>query len=57
MSGVVVRTVSTDLGLFGNRTDIFSVEDGVVRAVSLLECTNPNVDYFHNLPADPEDLP
>jgi len=53
-SNKVVKTVNTNLGIFGNRTDIIIVDDGTVRGLSLLECDNPNVTYHHN--ADPVDL-
>ncbi len=43
--GPLVKTIHTDLGQFGNRTDILIVEDGTVRGVSLLECNNPAVSY------------
>ena len=45
----IVRTVSTDLGSFGNRTDIFVVGGDVVRGTSLLECDNADVYYFNNM--------
>jgi len=45
VSSKLVKTVHTQLGLFGNRTDIIIVEDGTVRGMSLLECDNPNVSY------------
>ena len=44
----VIR-VETNLGVFGNRTDLFLVDAGVVRGASLLECSNPNVEYSDSL--------
>ena len=44
-SSSIIKSINTDLGPFGNRTDILIVEDGTVRGVSLLECNNPNVKY------------
>ena len=51
--GKVVFTVGTDLGLFGNRTDVFVVDESTVRGVSLLECDNDDVDYYNHQSADP----
>ena len=54
--GRVVRSVCTPLGSFGNRTDLIVVDDGIVRGLSLLECDNPDVDYFNNQSAPPEEV-
>ena len=40
-----VTTIHTDLGPFGNRTDVIVVDEGVVRGTSLLNCTDPAVQY------------
>ena len=45
--GRIVRTVSTDLGPFGNRIDILVVDESTVRGVSLLECDNEDAEYFN----------
>ena len=44
--GRVIRTVSTDLGPFGNRTDLFVLDDSV-RGMSLLECDDSDARYFN----------
>ena len=50
----IVRTVSTDLGRFGNRTDIFELGD-VVRGASLLECDDEDVRYFNQHSQSPKE--
>ena len=40
-----VKTIHTDLGPFGNRTDVIVVDEGTVRGTSLLNCTDPAVQY------------
>jgi len=47
VSDLIVKTIHTDLGVFGNRTDILIVEDGTVRGTSLLECSDPLVKYHY----------
>ncbi len=54
--GLFVKTIHTDLGQFGNRTDVLIVEDGTVRGVSLLECDNPSVEYHYDGQVDPSQL-
>jgi len=44
----LVKTIHTDLGVFGNRTDILVVDESTVRGTSLLECTDPAVQYHSN---------
>jgi len=51
----VIRSVSTDLGVFGNRTDIIVLGDSTW-GVSLLECSNPDVNYYSQSSAYPEDI-
>ncbi len=46
-AGRFLKRVETDLGAFGNRTDIVVVDE-VVRGASLLECTDSDVFYFNN---------
>ena len=53
--GRVVKTVDTNLGMFGNRTDLIIVDQGSVRGASLLECDDPNIEYYNNQSADPKD--
>ncbi len=53
--GRVVKTVHTDLGVFGNRTDLIVVDESTVRGASLLECLDPNVIYF-NVYSQPRDF-
>ena len=48
-SSRIVRTVSTDLGPFGNRTDIIVVDGSTVGGASLIECADPDVDYFNGM--------
>jgi len=52
-SGRMVWVVETNLGPFGNRTDVMVVDEGSVRGVSLLECSDPEVLYFNNQSASP----
>jgi len=54
-SSRVVKTVSTDLGPFGNRTDEIVVEGDTVRGVSHLVCDNPDVLYFNHRSPSPSD--
>jgi len=51
----VVRSVSTDLGMFGNRTDLVVVDGSTVRGTSLLECTDEDVRYFNMYSEPPGD--
>ena len=51
----VIRSVSTDLGPFGNRTDLFWLGT-TIGAVSLLECDNPDALYYSQSSAYPEDI-
>ena len=44
----IVKTINTDLGDFGNRTDIIVVDESTVRGASLLECADSDVQYFNN---------
>ncbi len=41
----LIKTIHTDLGPFGNRTDVLIVEKDTVRGTSLLECDNPDATY------------
>ena len=54
--GRVVFTSSTDLGRFGNRTDVIVVDDSTVGGVSLLECDDESVQYFNGQSDVPEGL-
>jgi len=45
----IVITVQTDLQMFGERTDIIVVEGTSVRGTSLLDCPNPDANYYHNM--------
>ena len=47
--GRVVFTVATDLGPFGNRTDVIIVDGSTVGGVSLLECEDEKVEYYNHL--------
>jgi len=51
--GRVVKTVHTDLGLFGNRTDLIIVDESTVRGASLLECDDADALYFNDQSALP----
>ena len=46
-AGKLVIAVETKIAPFGNRTDLIVVDGKSVRGMSLLECTNPNVEYFN----------
>ena len=43
----IVIAVETKIVPFGNRTDLIVVDEGIVRGLSLLECDDPNVEYFN----------
>jgi len=43
----IVLAVETNIAPFGNRTDVIVVDEGTVRGMSLLECTDPDVEYFN----------
>jgi len=49
----IVIVVETNLGPFGNRTDVTVVDESTVRGLSLLESKDPNVLYFNNQSASP----
>ncbi len=51
--GRIVKTVHTDLGTFGNRTDLILVRGATVGGVSHLECDNEDALYFNNQSASP----
>ncbi len=53
-TGKVVKTVSTDLEVFGNRIDVFELGD-VVRGASLLECDDEDVRYFNQHSQSPKE--
>ena len=48
-AGRIVLAVETNLGPFGNRTDVMVVDKRTVRGLSLLECDNPFVHHSDNL--------
>ena len=52
----IVIAVETKIGLFGNRTDLIIVDEGTVRGTSLLECADPNVEYFNRYSEYPSSL-
>ena len=43
----IVIVVETKIGAFGNRTDLIVVDEGTVRGASLIECDDPNVEYYN----------
>lgn len=43
----IVIAVETKIGEFGNRTDLIVVDGSTVRGMSLLECIDPDVEYFN----------
>ena len=43
----------TNLGRFGNRTDVIVVGGRTVRGTSLLECDDADVQYFNNQSPSP----
>jgi len=51
----IIISVPTDLGVFGNRIDIFELGT-TVRGTSLLECDNPDVLYASQSSAYPQDI-
>ncbi len=53
--GRVVRTVTTELGPFGNRVDVIIVRGDTVGGASHLECDDPNVDYFNKWSQSPKE--
>ena len=44
----VVIAIETKIAPFGNRTDLIVVEGRTVRGASLLECNNPDAEYFNS---------
>ena len=48
-SGRIIKTVSTNLGPFGNRTDLIVVRGDTLGGASLIECDNPDALYFNQL--------
>ena len=44
----VVVTVNTDLGIFGNRTDLIVVDGETVGGTSLIECDDHDVQFFNH---------
>ena len=42
-----VIVVETNIGEFGNRTDVIVVDEGTVRGMALLECDDSDVEYFN----------
>ncbi len=50
--GKVVKSVHTDLGGFGTRTDVFEFGDDL-REHGLIECADPNVRFFNQHSAAP----
>ncbi len=54
----IVMAVETNLDQFGNRTDVIVVDGSNVRGTSLLECDDPDVEYYNIHSASPfEDSP
>ena len=47
--GRIVLAVETNLGRFGNRTDVMVVDGSTVRGVSLLQCDDDDVIHSDNL--------
>jgi len=41
-----LKTIHTDLGVFGNRTDVIFVTSGGIGSTSLIDCDDPDVNYF-----------
>ena len=56
MQSRTVIAVETNIHEFGNRTDVIVVDDGNVRGLSLLECGNPDVEYFNRHSDSPSSL-
>ena len=48
-TGRKVLVVETNIGTFGNRTDVMVVDGSTVRGLSLVECDNSNVEHSDNL--------
>ncbi len=44
----VVKSIDTNLGVFGNRTDLIVVDESTVGEASLIECDNSDVRYFNS---------
>ncbi len=45
--GRIVIARKHDLGSFGNLSHVVVVDGSTVKDVSLLECTDPDVEYFN----------
>ena len=50
----IVIAVETNLGPFGERTELIVVDESTVRAVSLLECDDADVHYYNGMSELPE---